>query len=103
MFLSLPSPLSKINKHALGCEDKNKNTMRRHFTTTMIVTIVTRKGPGWRQVCPGTVWNVWALDFVQERFHDTSPGDFESTFIKAGDSKTKGEIKIKESRSQQPE
>ena len=43
------------------------------------------------------------LDFVQEKFHNTSPGDFESMFIKAGDSETKEGLKIKEARSQQQE
>ena len=47
--------------------------------------------------------SVRVLDFVQERFHNTSPGDFESMFIKAGDSETKEGLKIKESRSQQQE
>ena len=27
-------------------------------------TVVTGKGPGPRWVCPGTVRNVWVLDFV---------------------------------------
>ena len=33
---------------------------------------------------------------MQERFHSASPGDFESTFIKAGDSETKEGLKIEE-------
>ena len=33
---------------------------------------------------------------MQERFHSASPGDFESTFIKAGDSKTKEGLKVEE-------
>lgn len=36
------------------------------------------------------------LQCVQERFHKRSPGDFESTFIKAGVSETKEELKIEE-------
>ena len=47
--------------------------------------------------------NVWVLDFVQERFHDMSPGDFESTFIKAGGSETKKRLKIEEVRLLQQE
>ena len=36
----------------------------------------------------GLAWSAWVLDFMQERFHNMSPGGFESTFIKAGDSET---------------
>ena len=32
---------------------------------------------------------VWVLDFMQERFHNTRPGDFESMLVKAGDSETR--------------
>ena len=46
---------------------------------------------------------MWVLDFVQERFHSMSPGDFESTFIKAGDHETKEGPKMEEARSQQQE
>ena len=42
------------------------------------------KGPEPRAALAGSVW---ALDFTQGRFHNTSPGDFESMFIKAGDMK----------------
>nr|KAF6450430.1 hypothetical protein HJG59_008324 [Molossus molossus] len=52
-----------------------------------ISRIVTGKGLGPWQVCPGTVWNKWVFT-LQERSHDSSPGDVESTFIKAGDSET---------------
>lgn len=31
--------------------------------------------------------NVWVLDFVQDKFHYMSSGDYEGTFIKAGVSK----------------
>lgn len=41
------------------------------------------------------------LDFLHERFQDTSPGDFENTFIKAWDSETKEGLRIEEARSQQ--
>lgn len=44
-------------------------------------------GPTW--ICPGIVWNMWVVYFVQERLQDESPGDFESLFTKAWDSKTK--------------
>ena len=39
---------------------------------------------------------MWVLDFVQERFHNTSPGDFESTFIKARDSEIKEGLRVEE-------
>ena len=38
---------------------------------------------------------MWVLDVIQKRFRNTSRGDFESTFIKAGDSETKEELRIK--------
>ena len=37
----------------------------------------------------GSALSWWALAFVQGRFHNMSPGDFEGALIKAGD----GEIK----------
>ena len=40
--------------------------------------------------------SVWVLDFVQERFHDMIPGDFEGTFIVAEDSETKEGLKAEE-------
>ena len=45
---------------------------------------VAQKGPGLEQVFLGLDCSVWVLDFVWKRFHNTSPGDFESMFIKAG-------------------
>ena len=60
------------------------------------VQSVTGKGPGLEQVCLGPASSAWALDFMQEIFHNTSPGDFESTFIKAGDSEMKEGLRIEE-------
>ena len=41
--------------------------------------------------CHHIFWNVWVLDFVLERFHYMSPGDFESMSVRAGDNeKRKG-------------
>ena len=40
---------------------------------------------------------MWVIDFVQERFHNMSPGDFESMCIKAGDSEAKEGLKVEES------
>ena len=37
---------------------------------------------------------MWVLDFMEQRFHNMSPGDFESVFIKAGDSETKGGLRV---------
>ena len=50
---------------------------------------VTRQDPGLEQVCLGPACSVWVLDFMQKRFHNTSPGDLERTFINAGGSETK--------------
>ena len=61
---------------------------------------VAGKGSGPRQVCPGTVWNAWVLDFMQERFHNKSPGEFESTFVNAENSETKEGLRIEEARGQ---
>lgn len=36
------------------------------------------------------------LDFIQEKFHNISPGDFESTFITAGGSETKEGLRVPE-------
>ena len=43
------------------------------------------------------------LDIEQERVHIMNPGDFESTFIKAGGSETKKRLKIEEVRLLQQE
>ena len=43
-------------------------------------------GTGLEWVCFSLDRGVWVLDFMQVRFHNTGPGDFESMFIKAGDS-----------------
>ena len=59
-----------------------------------------RGGTAWDR---STAQNVWALDFRQERFHHMGPGDFESTFIKAGASETKEMFRIEEARSQPQE
>lgn len=45
-----------------------------------------QKGWGPEGVCLGLACSLWALNFMQERFHKMSPGDFENTFIKAGGS-----------------
>lgn len=39
------------------------------------------------QVCLRLPSSVWVLDFVYEKFHGKSPGDFEGMFFKAEDSK----------------
>ena len=46
---------------------------------------------GLRPAC-----GVGVQDFVQERFHSTNPGDFENTFIKAGNSETKEGLRVQE-------
>ena len=47
------------------------------------------RGPGPERVCLKLAGSMWVLDLVQERFHSMSPGECESTFIKAGDSETR--------------
>ena len=39
---------------------------------------------------------MWGFDFVQERFHNMSPGDFQSMFMKAEDSVTKEGLRVEE-------
>ena len=53
-------------------------------------------GTGPEQACLRPAYSVWVLDLLQQRFHNRSPGDFESMFIKAGDSKTKEGPRIEE-------
>lgn len=50
--------------------------------------LVTGKGTGLEWICLGASLYVWLLDFLQERFQNTGPGDFECTFSIA-DSETK--------------
>ena len=45
------------------------------------------KGPGLEQVCLRPTGNVWVLDFVQERFHNMRPEDFERTFTRASETR----------------
>ena len=48
------------------------------------------------QICLGPASSVWALDLVQERFRNVSPGGFESTFLKAGDIETEEGLRVEE-------
>lgn len=45
-------------------------------------------------VCLEPARDVCVLDFVWEGSHSTSPGDLESTMIKAGGSETKKELRV---------
>ena len=47
--------------------------------------VLSDKEPGPEWVCPGPAGSVWVFDFVKEKFHNMSPGDYENMFIKAGD------------------
>ena len=38
---------------------------------------------------PRASCRVWVPDFVQERFHNMSLGDYDDAFIKSGDSETR--------------
>ena len=60
-----------------------------HIFSVSYTVIVTRQqlGPEW--VCLGLACSVCVLELVRERFCNPSPGDFESMFIKAGDSETR--------------
>ena len=58
-----------------------------------------QKGPGMEVGLPQHGLQCWVLDFVQEIFHDMSPGDFESTFFTVGDSETKEGLQIEGARS----
>ena len=53
-------------------------------------------GTSPEQVCLRPACSVWVLDFMQQRFHNMSPIDFESAFIKAGDSETKEGLRVEE-------
>ena len=57
---------------------------------------VTGQEPGLEQVCLRLASSLWVLDFVQKRFHNMSPGDFEGMFIKAGGSETKDGLMVEE-------
>lgn len=46
-------------------------------------------GTGLERVCGRPACSVWVLDFLRERLHNPSLSNFESTFMKAGDSETK--------------
>ena len=39
---------------------------------------------------------MWALDFMWEKFHNTSRDDFESVFVKAGDGETMEGLRVEE-------
>ena len=54
--------------------------------------VTTDKGPDPEQVSLGPAGGVCVLDFTQERFQITSPGTFESMFIKAGDRETRKDL-----------
>ena len=59
-------------------------------------------GTGLEWVCLRPACSVWVLNSVQERFHNTSPGDFERIFIKAGDSDTKEGLRVEKSNRREP-
>ena len=54
-----------------------------------MVILLRNRGPGPEWVGLGPAGSVWVLDFVWERFHNTSPGDYEGMFIKVGDTDTR--------------
>ena len=63
--------------------------------TMMGVCTLTGRGPVPERVLLGPAGHAWVLDIVQERFHNTSPGGYEGTSIKAGDSDTRKGLALK--------
>ena len=57
---------------------------------------VTGEGLSLGQVCFRLAGSVWVLDFMQERSHNASPGDFESIFVRAGDGETQEGLSVEE-------
>lgn len=53
-------------------------------------------GAGLGRVCFGLSHSVWVPGIMQERVHITSPRDFESMFITAGDSGMKEGLRMGE-------
>ena len=49
---------------------------------------------GLERVCFRPPCSMWVLDFMQKRFHNMRPADFERMFIKAGDSETKEGLRV---------
>ena len=45
-----------------------------------------------KQVYLGPDGSVWIPDFMKERFHHTSPGDFESNLLKLGTTKQRKDL-----------
>lgn len=52
-----------------------------------------------KQAFLGLASHVRVFDFVQERFHNVSSGDFKDVLIKVGESITKEVLKIEKSNS----
>lgn len=63
------------------------NNNRAITCSSYIMVMLPERGPGPEQVCLGPAGSEWVLDFVQKRFQ--SPGNYETTFIKAGDGETR--------------
>ena len=78
-FLTVPFPLHNV---VLELET-------RHHVRKIRSIRVTRQGTWPWAGLPRASGSVWVFDFIQERFRNTSPGDYEGTFIKAADSKTR--------------
>lgn len=59
------------------------------FNKFLLRTIVTGRGPSAEWICLWPAGPMWVLDFMLQRAHSMSPGDFKSMFIKAGVSEIK--------------
>ena len=69
------------------------------FLHVMMSPIVVSPERGQDQGGPVLLQSRVCVVLTVERLHDTSPGDFESMSIKAGDSETKEGLKREEARS----
>ena len=48
-------------------------------SSSQIVMLLLDRGPGPEWVCRGPAGSIWVLEFVYERVHKMSPGDYEGT------------------------
>ena len=68
--------------------------MNKLLDSSKCLIVTGQDGP--ERVCLRLASSVWLLDFMWERFHNMSTGDFQSMFTKAGDSETRQELSVEE-------
>lgn len=84
---------SRGNSFLFICVFVYSSVFQRIFSKS-VHPIVTWWGLVPGQVCGSALSRLVACEFFrQKRFHNRSPGDFESTLIKTGDSEKKGRVK----------